>query len=152
VAASRAVRIAQDSGDPALGEATLSQANVLTKEGQYAQALAAYDRALQLVETGHGAAHEAMHILRSEVEALVATGHAARAVDVARRACAMARALGPWRQAQAELALARALIATGKDRQPAVAVAESARALIVGTGYRKTLDEIDAWLAQALQV
>src|SRR5262249_14713351 len=105
-AASRALDIARASGDPGLAQATREDADVRLKEGRYAQAVAGYDRALELAEKQHGPAHpDVLNILRSAVDARIATSESARAVELAQRAYDIARNRGPWRLAQAELAL-----------------------------------------------
>jgi hypothetical protein len=51
--------------------------------------------------------------------------------------------------AEAELALARALGAKGKDRPRALALAHQAHARLEGLGYHRSGHKIDAWLAEA---
>ena len=128
----------------------MREADVLTVEGRYADAVAGYERALERAERAHGSAHPmVMDILRSAVDALTATGQAARAVTFAERAHGIALSYGPWFLAEAELALARAIAAEGKDHLRAIALARAAHARLEGTGYRRSLQKIEAWLAAA---
>ena len=149
-AATRAVAIARTGGDPELAEALMREADVLTAEGRYADAVAGYERALERAERAHGPAHPmVMDILRSAVDALAASGQAARAVIFAERAHGIALSHGPWFLAEAELALARAIAAEGKDHPRAIALARAAHTRLEGTGYRRSLQKIEAWLAAA---
>jgi hypothetical protein len=85
--------------------------------------------------------------VRSEVQR--ETGHAAEALADARRALAIDRVVLPPEHpglADAQLDLARALVARGRDRAQARALAAAARATYVKAGRAAQVAEVDAWL------
>jgi hypothetical protein len=102
-----------------------------------------------LAEKDHGLQHPlVMTLLQAAVESLVGAGQVARAKAFAERAHAMAKNLGPFSLANAELALARARAADPKDRPGAIALAQGTRARLAGTGYFRSLRKVETWLAE----
>ena len=149
-AATRALAVVNEVAGSRLAEALLREGDVLARSRRFAEAIADYEKALARTEEEHGPAHPlVLEILRSSVDPLLASGRVVDAVAAAERAHGLAASRGPWFLARTELALARALAADGKDRTRALALAQSARARLDGTGYRRVLREIDAFLAAA---
>src|SRR5262249_52656399 len=87
VAATRAVAIARKGDDPNLAEALAVEADILTRGGRYAEAVAGYERALELAGRA-----QVVELRRLAVEALLATGQRARALAFAEQAHAAAPA------------------------------------------------------------
>ena len=149
--ADRAVALAGALGEPPITLATAlwHQGNALTGERRHAEAVAAYERALAVAEKAKGAEHPVVAlVLSSAVEGNIGNRAPRRALELAERGHGLAARLGPYVLAQAELALARAIVAAGGDAARAVALARSARARLLGKGYVHRLRDIDAWLAQ----
>jgi hypothetical protein len=70
-------------------------------------------------------------------------------VTFADRAHGIALSLDPWFLAEAEGALARAIAAESKNHPRAIALARAAQTRLEGTGYRRSLQTIETWLAAA---
>ena len=86
--------------------------------------------------------------LRCKAEALIALGRGAEAVSPLERSLTLKKRMFPGDHARAELALARALVASNGDRSRAMQLAIAARAELAAWPFLfSDIREVDAWIA-----
>ena len=115
-----------------------------------ADAVALAERGMSLYDAAFGPTREEAVEARSVyTRALLAAGQAARALAAAAPAVDAAASLAPEFRVAARFDLARALVAAGKDRKRACALATEARALAAGTKDAGDPAEIAKWMKGA---
>jgi tetratricopeptide (TPR) repeat protein/predicted Ser/Thr protein kinase len=134
---------------PAVAISLFNLAMLLRETGDHARAKQLHERALPIAEATFGKDHPEVAWLLAEIgDAELALERPNEALLVLERAMPIYDAHPDVQggEARARFALARALIATGGDRERAIAEAEKAQA-----GFREARDpgqaEVDAWLA-----
>jgi tetratricopeptide (TPR) repeat protein len=111
-------------------------------EGKCAKALPFYDRALGIWQASLKPDHPNL------AHPLTGIGRCKLAVEPLERALTLRAKEEPILLGETELALARALIATGGERTRAIALGRAARAHFAKAGAKKELAEATAWLAR----
>ncbi len=137
--------------NPAIAETHLRLGSSLAGIGELDAAEDQVNRALALLETHPDTARLA-YALEQKGELLLARGEPARGVEPLTRAVSLLEkaARAPAVLASARFALARALVASERDRARAVTLARQARDGLSAAGARhhSQLDEIDEWLVR----
>ena len=126
----------------------------LSARHKYAEALAAFERALAINERRFGKDYaDSLDALLGQGESLVGLGRFKEALAPIERALKITTSgePSPWGLAEARFALAEALWGSGGDRARAYRLAVDARAGMAAESNslaRRQVAEIDAWLAR----
>jgi tetratricopeptide (TPR) repeat protein/predicted Ser/Thr protein kinase len=152
IAADRAARAAAERAlgpeHPLLGNISSNECEALNRLGRHAEALTACQHALAIWRAAGSDATIQSYGLTGLGLALLGEGRAAEAVAPLEQALPAREAghLAPALQGEARFALARALWTRAAERPRALALARQARTDCASD--KKTLAEIDAWLAK----
>ena len=136
---------------PAVATSVFNLGEAQREAGDLESAAASYRRALAIWEPSLGGDHYLVaYGLTGLGEALVALGEPARALVPLRRALELRRAAAgdPKHEAETSFALARALEASGRDREEAYRLAAAARDGFARAGAAGELElaEVETWL------
>jgi tetratricopeptide (TPR) repeat protein len=153
----RSLRIFETSlgpKSPRAADVLAEIARVHLQRGDLQSAITYATRSSAVFAEALGANHATVSLpLLLEGKARLAAGAAAQAISPLERSLAIcqAAAVSPQEKADASFTLARALIASGRDRKRAIDLAERAQQLYreQGKGYEDKLGEVEQWLARA---
>jgi len=139
---------------PRFADALAEIANVHLQRGDLHNAISYASRSSAVFAEALGAKHATVSLpLLLEGKARLAAGVPAQAIAPLERSLAIceAAAVSPQQKGDVSFTLARALVASGRDRKRALDLARRAKDLYreQGKGYEDKLGEVDAWLALA---
>ena len=141
------------SHHPNLAYAVAGLGSVAAARKDFAAAVSHFSRARRLIRDGLGPKHPRL-VYTSVAEALaqLELGEVRQATSLLEEALQIGREGGnaPLQVAEAEFALARALMADGGDKTRATQLATAARTTFAGAGdhTQDIVEEIDGWLAK----
>lgn len=135
---------------PEVGQSLNNMADTLFELGRYPEALAAFERALDIKTRALGTHH--VRLAPSLVgigQARVEMHEPAQAIPLLEQGCALLADGDPTNLATCRFWLARALWDANRDRRRARALAAEGRTAFAGAGEtsRTDLERVDAWLA-----
>jgi tetratricopeptide (TPR) repeat protein len=135
-----------------VGAGLINLAGAQRESKAYDDALATYQRALELTEKKVGPTHlQVASCLDGIARTLVGAGRPSEAIAPAERSLAIREAAGvkPLAKAEVQLTLSRALVGSGGDAVRARTLAETARDAFTagGPNFAKEVAEANEWLA-----